>query len=47
MTNKEFDSSKDDAKTDFNKACDLYRSYISTAETDEERLYRIRIFRRG
>ena len=47
MTNKEFDSNKDDAKTDFNKACDLYRSYVSTAETDEERFDRIRRFRCG
>ena len=47
MMDKEFDSEKDDAKTDFNIACDLYRNYVGTAETLEERKRRIRMFRCG
>ena len=47
MTDKEFDSKKDEAKKDFNKACDLYRSYVGESETWEERMSRIQRFRRG
>ena len=47
MTDNEFESKKEEAKTDFNIACDLYRSYVSEAETWEERMDRIRRFRCG
>jgi len=47
MNNKEFDSKKEYAKKDFNKSCDLYRSYVSESETFEERKARIRRFRCG
>jgi len=43
----DFDSKKEEAKTDFNKACDLYRSYVGSAETRDERLERIKRFRCG
>jgi hypothetical protein len=42
-----FESKKEEAKTDFDKACDLYRSYVGDAETDEERYRRINKFRCG
>ena len=42
-----FDSKKEEAKKDFNAACDLYRGYLRGAETTEERLRRINNFRRG
>ena len=47
MTDKEFNSKKEEAKTDFNKACDLYRNYVSKSETWEERMERIQRFRCG
>jgi len=40
-------SEMQEAKKDFNKACDLYRSYVGSAETWEERKERINIFRCG
>jgi hypothetical protein len=43
----DFDSKKEEAKTDFDKACDLYRSYVGTSERQEERLRRINKFRCG
>jgi hypothetical protein len=42
-----FDIKKAEAKSDFDKACDLYRNYVGTAESPEERLRRINRFRCG
>lgn len=36
-----------EVRTDFNKACEVYRNYVGKAETKEERLRRINIFRCG
>jgi hypothetical protein len=36
-----------DARTDHNKACELYRNYVGKAKTDEERTRRIHRFRCG
>jgi len=47
LADLEFDSKKESAKEDFDKACDLYRSYVGTAETDSERYRRINKFRCG
>jgi len=44
---KNFDLNKEDAKTDFDTRCDLYRSYVGKAETFEERKRRINRFRCG
>jgi len=35
------------ARTDKNKACEIYRNYIGKAETDKERKRRINLFRCG
>lgn len=37
----------EEAKTDHNKACELYRNYVGVVETKEERLRRINAFRCG
>lgn len=42
-----FDEKKEEAKKDFDKAADLYRSYVGEAETWEERKRRINRFRCG
>ncbi|WP_162926921.1 hypothetical protein [Flavobacterium psychrotrophum] len=42
-----FEQNKEAAKTDFDKACSLYRGYVGKAETREERQRRINQFRRG
>ena len=42
-----FESNKQEAKSDFDKACDLYRNYVGKSETIEERMRRIRNFRCG
>ena len=47
MTYEQFNQEKEEAKKDFDKACDLYRSYVGSAETQEERLRRIHTFRCG
>jgi hypothetical protein len=47
LTDKDFHDKKEEAKKDFNLACDLYRGYVGSAETKEERLRRIRMFRCG
>ena len=47
MKDNEFDLKKEEAKKDFNKACDLYRAYVGGAETEEERIRRIHRFRCG
>ena len=44
---KMFDAKKSEAKEDFDKACELYRSYVGGAETQEERIRRINRFRCG
>lgn len=44
---KIFDAKKEEAKKDFDKAVDLYRNYVGTAETEEERIRRIHRFRCG
>ena len=44
---KEFDSKITEARTDFSKACDLYRSYVGKSGTYEQRLERINRFRGG
>lgn len=36
-----------EARTDFDKACDVYRNYVGKAETREERIRRINRFRCG
>lgn len=36
-----------DARTDHDKACEVYRNYVGKAETTEERLRRINMFRCG
>lgn len=41
------DSNIVDARTDFDKACDLYRNYVGKSETPEERKRRINRFRCG
>lgn len=46
-SDKFFDENVKEAKTDKNKACDLYRNYVGKAETDEERKRRINRFRSG
>jgi hypothetical protein len=43
----EFQSKKEAAKENTDLAYDLYRSYVGSAETQEERLRRIQMFRRG
>lgn len=43
----EFDRLKQEAKTDINKAIDLYRSFVGKAETMEEKIKRINKFRCG
>ncbi len=47
QVDQDFDSKKDESKKDFDKACELYRTYVSTAETEEERIIRINLFRCG
>jgi hypothetical protein len=47
ITDEKFHNKKEEAKKDFNLACDLYRNYVGSAETREERLRRINIFRYG
>ena len=47
MTDKEFDIRIKEDKLDFDKACDLYRSYVGKADTLEERKRRINRFRCG
>jgi len=42
-----FNDNKEAAKKDFDKACDLYRGYVSKDETWEERKRRINMFRCG
>ena len=42
-----FDKNKGAAKGNHDKACDLYRNYVSKAKTDKERLRRINRFRCG
>lgn len=42
-----FHSNKKEAKTDFDLACELYRNYVGSAKTIEERMRRIREFRCG
>ena len=42
-----FKNQKEAAKKDFNAACRLYRSYVGSAETLEERKRRIHNFRCG
>lgn len=41
------DEIMDLSKTSFDKAVDVYRKYVGTAETPEERAKRIRRFRCG
>ena len=36
-----------EARTDHDKACDVYRNYVCKAETPKERLRRINMFRCG
>lgn len=36
-----------EARTDHDKACEVYRNYVGKAETSEERLRRINMFRCG
>jgi hypothetical protein len=43
----EFQSKKEAAKENSDLVYDLYRSYVGSAETQEERLRRIQMFRRG
>ena len=47
MADKQFEEQKSEAKKDFHKACALYRSYVGSAETFEERKRRIHNFRCG
>ena len=47
MKDEQFEDQKDNAKNDFNAACDLYRPYVGSAETREERKRRIHKFRCG
>lgn len=47
MTDKEFENRIKEDKKDFDKSCDLYRSYVCEAETWEERKRRINRFRCG
>jgi len=47
ITDTNFEAKKEEAKKDFNKACDLYRNYVGRAETWEERKRRINKFRCG
>ncbi len=47
QADSDFDSQKEEAKKDFDKLCDLYRSYVSPAETTAERIRRINRFRCG
>jgi len=44
---KMFQTKKEEAKKDSDLASDLYREYIFSAKTDEERRRRINIFRCG
>jgi len=44
---KYFQEHKAKAKKDFHKSCDLYRRYVGTASTPEERLERLHKFRCG
>lgn len=43
----EFDKLKEEAKTDINKAINLYRRFVGKAETMEEKIKRINRFRCG
>jgi hypothetical protein len=36
-----------EARNDHDKACEIYRNYVSQAETQEERIRRINFFRCG
>lgn len=47
FTDEDFHREKEEAKKDFNKACDLYRRYVGSAETQQERIERINRFRCG
>lgn len=42
-----FNDNIDEAKSDLDKACDLYRKYVGGAETEDERRRRINNFRSG
>lgn len=44
---KNFDSKKEEVKHDFDKTVELYREYVVSAETQEERIRRINKFRCG
>jgi hypothetical protein len=47
MTDEEFEAQVEEAKKDFDTACNLYRAYVGSSETQEERMQRIKIFRCG
>lgn len=42
-----FSNNIEAAKTDFNKAVDLYLNYVGKSETDDQRMDRINRFRSG
>tara|TARA_R110002012_G_scaffold24451_1_gene81671 strand:+ start:703 stop:849 length:147 start_codon:yes stop_codon:yes gene_type:complete len=46
-TEKYLEDNIEEAKKDFNKACEVYRNYVGKAETWEERKRRINRFRCG